>query len=252
MISVVCVYNRKDLLERYLLESLERQKAEHERILLDNTAHRFKSAAEALNKGGRSAKGKYVMFAHQDVTLPTSDWLGQAERVLDGLTDLGIAGVAGKAEKGHRVMTNIEHGEPPRPAGQIPISELAKVQTLDECIAIVLKGVFAKLGFDEVICDDWHLYVVDYCLSVKNLGLEAYVVPMKAYHLSLGEPVPAGYFKTLEKLVKKHQGQHKVIMTGYRDWDTSYPVLLQRSKTWRNMVGGTKSVARKVKGGKSD
>ena len=247
MISVVCVYNRKGLLERYLVESLDRQKAQHERILMDNTSGRFKSAAGALNEGGRSANGKYVMFAHQDVSLPSTEWLGQAERLLDGLTDLGIAGVAGKAEKGHRVMTNIEHGEPPKPAGQIPITEPAKVQTLDECIAIVPKVVFDKLGFDEAVCDDWHLYVVDYCLSVKNLHLEAYVIPMKAYHRSLGEPVPAGYFRTLEKLVKKHKAQHKTLMTGYRDWDTSYPVLLQRSKAWRNFVGGTRSVARRIR-----
>ena len=252
MISVVCVYNRKDLLEQYLLKSLDRQKAEHERILLDNTAHKFKSAAQVLNKGGRSAKGKYVMFAHQDVSLPTPDWLARAEVILDRLPDLGIAGVAGKAEKGHRVMTNIEHGEPPRPAGQIPINEPARVQTMDECIAFVPKTVFDKLQFDEAVCDDWHLYVVDYCLSVPELGLSPYVIPMKAYHRSIGDPVPAGYFRSLEKLVKKHRKRYKVIMTGYRDWDTSYPVLLQRSKVWRNMVGGTRSVARKVKGGRSD
>jgi len=67
MISIVCVYNDEITLKDYLLKSLENQTSKHELILIDNTQGKYKSAAGALNWGGGKAKGKYIMFVHQDV-----------------------------------------------------------------------------------------------------------------------------------------------------------------------------------------
>ena len=67
MISIVCVYNNKEILNKYLIKSLESQTEDYELILLDNTQNKFNSAAKALNNGGRKAKGDYIMFVHQDV-----------------------------------------------------------------------------------------------------------------------------------------------------------------------------------------
>jgi hypothetical protein len=39
MISVVCVYNDKEILKKYLLKSLKNQSVEYELILIDNTNH---------------------------------------------------------------------------------------------------------------------------------------------------------------------------------------------------------------------
>lgn len=61
------------------------------------------------------------------------------------------------------VMTNIKHGNPPALAGNIQIERPEKVQTLDECLVIIVKKTFDKLQFDELVCDDWHLYAVNYC-----------------------------------------------------------------------------------------
>ena len=100
MISIVCVYNNEEIFNNYLLKSLKSQTAKHEEILIDNTQGRFKSAAEALNWGGRKAKGKYIMFVHQDVDLSSNTWLENAENILDPIINLGIAGVAGMSEEG--------------------------------------------------------------------------------------------------------------------------------------------------------
>ena len=75
MISVICVYNDHDVLDEYLLGSLEKQESSYELILVDNTPNKFKSAAEALNYGGNKANGKYIMFAHQDLELTSPGWL---------------------------------------------------------------------------------------------------------------------------------------------------------------------------------
>jgi len=74
VISVVCVYNNKTILEDCLLKSLHVQTTEYESILVDNTEGRFKSASKALNFGAGNAKGKYVMFVHQDVDLCSNSW----------------------------------------------------------------------------------------------------------------------------------------------------------------------------------
>lgn len=241
MISIVCVYNNEKILNDYLLKSLSSQTVEFELTKVDNTSGSFRSASEALNYGGKKAKGKYIMFVHQDVDLSSSTWLENTEKMLDGIHNLGIAGVAGtKDEKG--VMTVIEHSNPPKSAGNIHIQKPTKVQTLDECLVIIPKSIFEMLYFDETTCDDWHLYTVDYCLSCIKLGFEVYAIPVYIYHkctsveikrnrfqiFSGSGSLPNGYFQTLKKLLNKHKNEHKYIYNTFGRWDTSYPIILQK------------------------
>jgi len=239
MISIVCVYNNKEILNNYLLKSLKTQTVNFELIALDNTEGKFKSAAEALNYGGRKAKGKYIMFVHQDVDLSLDTWLEKAEKMLDSMQNLGIAGVAGKKDE-RGVMTVIKHGNPPEPAGSITIKKPEKVQTLDECLIIVPKSVFDVLQFDEEVCDDWHLYAVDYCLSVKRVGFDAYVIPMFVYHRSPGYSFSEKYYLILEKILKKYKKYYKWIYTTMGDWSTFYPLEMQRIfrilRTWTGNI----------------
>jgi len=259
MISVVCVYNNEKSLKDYLLRSLNRQSCEYEPILLDNSQGQFQSAAEALNWGGGKAKGKYIMFAHQDVMLGSHSWLKEVEKVLDKLPNLGIAGVAGKSENKKGVITNIKHGTPAKLAGEIQVENPTKVQTLDECLVMIPKSVFSVLQFDEKTCDDWHLYAVDYCLSCKRLGFDVYVIPMFLYHRSEGvftksrvqilkslRLLPKSYYLTLEMVLNKHRNQYKRVYTTCGDWSTSHPIILQRIRTLAN--AGLKLLFRKLRG----
>lgn len=239
MISIVCIYNNKKNLNDYLLKSLINQTVDYELITVDNTKGSFESAAEALNYGGRKAKGKYIMFVHQDVDLSSNTWLVEVEKIVDSLPNIGIAGVAGKIDE-NGVITNIKHGNPPKFAGKIQIDKPTKVQTLDECLIIIPKSIFNVLQFDDKVCNDWHLYGVDYCLSAKKMGFEAYVIPMNIYHLSTGTTnksslqvilslgsLPGGYYKTMKKLLNKHKNS-KQIYTTCGNWNTSYPLIFQR------------------------
>ncbi len=226
MISVICVYNNRTILENYLLKGMKEQAADHELILLDNTSRSFKSAAEALNKGGRDAKGDYLMFVHQDVRLPPGDWLKAVESRLTLLPNLGIAGVAGSRGTNRYVVTNMKHGDPPRLAGNVQIDEPDKVQTLDECLILIPRSVFCELEFDEKTCDDWHLYAVDYSLSVRKLGYDVYVIPDFVYHRSSGYSLSWGYYRVLRKVIKKHQNAYPIIYTTSGNWATSYPIIV--------------------------
>lgn len=262
MISVVCVYNDKRVLECCLRESLKDQTANHELFALDNTKGQFKSAAEALNYGGRLAKGKYIMFVHQDVDLCSNTWLEDAEKTLESLADLGIAGVAGMSKNGNsnkdRGRNMIKHGDPAIlwPWGN-PIQESETVQTLDECLVIIPKSIFDILQFDEKICDNWHIYAVDYCLSVQKIGFGVYAIPMFIYHRSTGVStksrlqavlslgwLPHEYYQTLGKLLRKHKTNVKQVYTTVEDWNTSYPLVLQRIQKLANR--GLKHLLRRL------
>ncbi|WP_455240527.1 glycosyltransferase [Methanothermobacter tenebrarum] len=247
LISIICVYNDESILEEFLLKSLKRQTVEFELILINNTSGRFKSAAKALNHGGNRANGNYIMFVHQDVRLCSDSWLEECERMLEELPDLGIAGVAGISEKG---KINSDRGrnvflmrDPPIkwPWGK-KITRPERVQTLDEFLLIIPMDVFDQLKFDEVTCDDWHLYGVDYCLSVRELGYYTYVLPLNVHHLggtfdvrksiltlivNLG-PLPDTYFRTLKKVLEKHGNTFEWVYTSVGAWTTKYPITFQR------------------------
>ncbi|AET65364.1 glycosyltransferase [Methanothrix harundinacea] len=185
MISVVVVYNNKHIFNSVLMRSLKDQTAEFELISLDNTRGEFKSASEALNYGGLRATGRYIMFVHQDVDLGIETWLEEVEKILDGIPDLGIAGVAGMSEAG-RSFAERQRGHISN-SGEIWGREMEKeeeVQTLDELLLIIPRSQFEKTQFDEKTFDHWHCYGADYCLSVKRAGLKAYVIPAFVYHRS--------------------------------------------------------------------
>lgn len=232
MISIVCVCNDGGVLQDYLLKSLRVQTVKFELIKIDNTRNTFKSAAEALNYGGKKAKGKYIMFVHQDVDLFSHSWLEDAEKILDSISDLGIAGVAGVSEEGRthkdRKRNIIKHGYPPEDLVATPIRKPEKVQTLDECLIIIPKSVFDSLEFDERTCNDWHLYAADYCLSIKKSGYCAYAIPMFIYHRSAGDSMSPAYYRTLNKLLRKYKNEVKCIYKPGKTWSTSYPLILQR------------------------
>jgi hypothetical protein len=229
MISIVCTCNNRAVLDNYLMEGLNIQSIEYELIVVEDKKTDFKSAAEALNHGGNRARGDYIIFAHQDIRMDTKDWLKDMEDMLQKLPNLGIAGVAGKSEDIDEVLTNVKHGDQPHLAGQT-IKEPLKVQTLDECLLIVPKKVFDGLKFDEVTCDGWHLYGVDYCLMIKDLGLDVYVLPLMITHKSSGDPYAGEYYRILGRLFKKHGKNHKIIHTTVSDWNTSKPVAYEKQR----------------------
>jgi hypothetical protein len=228
MISIICVYNNRKILEGYLLKGLIDQTVKSDLVLIDNTNGRFSSAAKALNYGEEKATGDYLMFVHQDLDLISHTWLEDAERFMDSLPSPGIAGIAGASDKHKGLFSNLMQGNPPLLAAARTIEKLQEVQTLDECLVLVPKDVFDKCKFDEDVCDGWHLYSVDYCLSIKNLGYRAFVLPLPGYHRSPGYSMSRSYYITLKKIFDKHRDSYPIIYTTMGFWNTSKSVCLNR------------------------
>lgn len=230
MISIVGIYNNQELLNDYLLKSLKNQSVEYELILIDNRPQKLNSAAEALNNAAKNAKGEYIMFTHYDISF-SDTWLEEIENMLEKIDNLGIAGVAGKPDKGKlkgEVVSNIKDGIPPIYTG-IQTKSLKEVQTLDEVAVIVPRHIFNKFKFDEKL-GGWHLYVVDYCLNLKKQGLGVFVLPVSLYHRSRPS-LKYDYFTILKKLLEKHKDDYNKIYTTCGTWDASIPLKLRLSMT---------------------
>lgn len=221
------MYNNEEILNNYLLKSLNSQTTNYELILIDNTQKKFKSAAEAFNQEGKKAKGKYIIFTHQDVDLSSDMFLNDLKIILDSLPNLGIAGAAGKSEE-KVIVSNIREGIPPKLSGKIQINKPIKVQTLDECLFIIPKSIFDAVQFDEKVCSGWHLYAVDYSLSVAEMGLDVYVIPASIYHKSAGESFSKEYYDILKKLLDKHRKNYKLVYTTMGNWNSEYPLSIQK------------------------
>ena len=102
-----------------------------------------------------------------------SKWLDDAESILKSIDDSVIAGVVGMNETGvnnnERAINVLFHGDPPENWGWgNPIQKSEIVQTLDECLIIIPKSIFNDLKFDEITCQKWDLYAVEYCLNMKK------------------------------------------------------------------------------------
>jgi GT2 family glycosyltransferase len=229
MIAIVCVYNNKNIFDDFLGKSLLSQTTPYELIALDNNTWSFSSAAQALNYGALQVQSEsaYIMFAHQDIDFCSPTFLEKTEKMLAALPDLGIAGVAGINAEEKTVVSNIMHGTPPVTVGR-NIERCTPVMTVDECCAVIPRSVFEKHQLDASICEYWHLYMVEYCLRIKEAGLNVYVFPSPIYHASRGEmlDVPA-YFRTLKKILRRHARSYKKIHTTCGRWSTGVPVLLQ-------------------------
>jgi hypothetical protein len=167
------------------------------------------------------------IFTHQDVDLSSNIFLNNLEIILDSISNLGIAGVAGKSKE-KIIVSNIKEGIPPKLSGKIQINEPVKVQTLDECLFIIPKNIFDVVQFDEKVCSGWHLYAVDYSLSVKERGLDVYVVPASIYHKSTGESFSSEYYNILKKLLDKHRKNYKMVYTTMGNWNSEYPLSIQK------------------------
>ena len=225
MISVVCVYNNEAILKVALSRSLQSQTATFELILLDNRDGRYRSAAQALNDGGRRAIGDFIMFVHQDMWLASNTWLEEAETMLRTLPDLAVAGVAGMSSAGRhwyeRMKFSISSFGLDERAEVGRVHKPEEVQTLDECLLLVPRRVFERLEFDETTFDGWDCYGSDYCLSATHMGLRVCVIPLPCSHCTSRALYSIWQFKGLlkyqERLYRKHKANYKRIYTWMGD-----------------------------------
>lgn len=183
-VSVVCVFNRpevlRDCLERSI-EDLRAQAPDVELIAVDNTEHRFTSAGAALNHGARAARHDYVAFVHQDVYLHSLVALEEAAGFLADDPGIGLLGACGIDASGgivgplrDRVVLIGDQAPQPR-----------DVDSLDEVLFMIPRATVLDDPLSEQPELAWHAYAVEYGLRMRESGRRVCAVDLPVTHNSL-------------------------------------------------------------------
>ena len=177
MFSIVCVFNDAEVLRNRLLNSLESQGEEHEVITVDNVGGRFDRAATALNWGAAQAQGEWLLFAHQDISFLSPDWLNRALGFLKSSATEGWYGSAGLTSTGQLRGIMLDRAM----LLGAPFNYPMEVQTLDECLLIHRRKAVGDQYFDEQV-PGWHAYGVEACCATIRRGASNYVLPLPIWH----------------------------------------------------------------------
>ncbi|HFI0131861.1 TPA: glycosyltransferase family 2 protein [Streptococcus suis] len=219
MISIICIHNDQEVLEKNLLRTLREQSfKDYELILVDTTQLAFNSAAEALNYGGEKAKGEIIVFVHQDIQLTSKFFLEELAKHSKEY-DFGIAGVAGVGVN-FESFSRIVHGSHKEySAKNYEFTEPINALSLDECLLIIPKNMFEKNKFSN-LGNTWHLYGTDYSLKMLSLGNRVLILPISLWHLSEGKSLNLNYFDTIRNVANLYSSFDN-IYTLFGKWPTN-------------------------------
>ena len=214
-ISLITVYNNRQLVEEMKKSAELQSGVEIDYVLLDNQSRRYKSAAEALNDGASKAKGDVFVFLHQDIEFLASnvleyiyDYANEHKTVL-----FGAAGVKQREKIGaDSTLLSAMYAGPDKHKYDL-LSQPTAAFTLDECLIACHSSCMAKIAFDEKTCDGWHLYGADLCLQAQAFAeMTVQVVPLDCWHKSNG-CADKSYFECQSRLAKKYRGYYKTVNT---------------------------------------
>lgn len=184
---VVCVSNRA-IAEEYLLSSLRNSPDPRvETIVLDNVGnHAYGSIAEAYNAAAATARGRWLVFAHQDLRLCEARW---ADRLLNAARDVpfAIAGPSGIAGgRLHYLDEEVLKTDP-----ELGFDRPLPAEMLDEALFVVPREQWARAPFPESLGLGFHLCAAEYSLRMRAEGRPVLLVPLRVAHYNLAAASPS-------------------------------------------------------------
>jgi hypothetical protein len=199
--SICSLVNNRNQYEELLKSFVDRGFSfdDCEYLYADNSSHNNYDAYTAYNLFFLNAKGKYVIFCHQDVRL-LNDGRKELDRIIAEMNQLdsswAVLGNAGGIESGElRIRISDRYGE------NIILGPLpAKVQTVDENFFIVRRAANLAVSGDLA---GFHFYGADICLVASILGYSAYVVNFHLRHLGEGS-MNMSFFNARLKIAAKY------------------------------------------------
>ena len=159
MIALASVYLDEEMLQKHLIQYIPDSITE--RHFIQGT--RPSNMAALYNRVLVSAKSRYVIFAHPDVSF-SEEVCSLLVSELKG--DVGVTGLVGVSGPGKYVWAN-------------SIQESQEVLSLDSCLMAVDRE--HGIHFDEGTFNELHLYCEDYCYAARSKGLRCLVVPAKQF-----------------------------------------------------------------------
>jgi hypothetical protein len=175
-------------------------------LYFDNLNDNFYDGFSGINRALLTAKGRYLVYCHQDVIFKYDGYKQLLEKLqeLNALDEnWAIAGNAGKDKNGNfAVMISDPNGERQR-LGKFP----NQVISLDENFMVINQE---KIIGASCNLQGFHLYGIDLCQNAINLGMNCYVIDFHLYHKSAGtidEKFYRSQKKYIEMLSKRKKNQ---------------------------------------------
>lgn len=221
-VTLVCCWTNEKMYSD-LVKCIESQTIPCKIIGIDNRGNKgFTSCASAYNSVMSQVATKYVIYSHQDIVLNNSGVIEKFVSYLSGLGHDDILGVAGTRFDTEGTYTNIKHVD--RYTKQLVqagknsiIGGVIECDTVDECVFGGYTEHFRNFPFDEVICDNWHLYAAEACLKTKSeCGGRVYVGDIDLIHLSSGH-VNLKFVMGFIRMCHKYAGIFPFIRTTCRN-----------------------------------
>jgi SAM-dependent methyltransferase len=195
---IVPTNDRRVLGDNLLASPIFKGTHPHQLLLLENQA----SAASALEVGVRHAANSFVVYAHQDVYLP-SQWdsifcrnVTEAKTKIQNSALFGVYGACIDAGTHLRHGCVMDRHWYRNDGGEFPVS----VESLDEMLFGFDRDSFP--GADDAL--GYHLYGADIACRYRELNKLTVVVNALCFHNSgLGGTLPADFFSRMAQLRSK-------------------------------------------------
>lgn len=188
MISIIICSRSKEKVSQLLENIKETIDSEYEILVIDNSKNSY-SIFEAYNKGVNEAKGEILCFCHEDILFRTSAWGNMISNIFKADEQVGIIGFAGahflpdcpmywsyspiisehNINTGDGLTQEFFHDD------YYDASGLSEVVCVDGFCFFARKNLFEKISFDEFSYKGFHMYDMDICMQVINLGYKVCV-----------------------------------------------------------------------------
>lgn len=218
-VTIACCYNN---IEQYNLfvDSLNIQTETFDLIGIDNRNQKYNSCSKAYNSVLGEIETEYVVFSHQDIIFDDEKALQKFVDYLKRIDSFDILGVAGAKAGEKRIFTNVNDGKG-KYAGEERIQGIQEFDTVDECFFGGRTECFVQYPFDDILCDDWHLYAVERCLNAKVNGHKVYACDVSLIHNSVGR-ITHGFNVNLYRICKKYSKNFGRIRTTCANTSTAF------------------------------
>jgi|LakMenE18May11ns_1017448.scaffolds.fasta_scaffold9956883_6 hypothetical protein len=148
---------KKDVFEKYLKPCLDN--------IIDNVDIISKpniKPSKFFNLVQKESPNKYIIFSHEDITF-SHNLLEQIEKCISETPNFGVLCIVGKDEFNKNI-------------GSLASTKY-ELKFCDPCFFVINKDNDFK--FDEIIFDDFHFCVEDYCIGIKEkMNKGTYSLPL--------------------------------------------------------------------------
>ena len=221
MLTIICCYNNVEMLQEFVVNSLNKQTVSCNMVFIDTLSYNVNSAAHAYNDvlDNPSKYGveltDYLLFTHQDIYFKDKEFLSKIEK-LQIENPNAIYGVAGRSIH-NKCVSNLQYMDDDSYITGTQCSNITLVESLDECCFAMTKELWSKVRFDEYVCNHWHLYAADFCYNARiNQASDVFVVPYVIYHKNnseIGMIIDKYFVVSLSRMIAKYKYTYKCIKT---------------------------------------